>query len=241
MSTKVSLTEAATFLGVSKATLRNWDSDGKLPAIRNPINGYRQYDLDDLIAIKQKVQGANTVEKKHLTSVKINVSGSKEVKQVVSKLHNVIRDSDANSNIVTRFDEISKLLFVRLMSGKSVFKPIKNESESVYYERIQREYSEAVQKSGKTIPERFSKILLKGKALQLCGEELFNTSIDEGQVDIKGLAYEDTIRGTFDKSDNQQYFTPYQIVDFMVDALSRFMNGTVCEIKTRYLIQFNVA
>ena len=42
--------------------------------------------------------------------------------------------------------------------------------------------------------------------------------IDDCQCEIKGLAYEDTIRGTFDKSDNQQYFTPYQIVDFMVKA-----------------------
>lgn len=229
MSTKVSLTEAAAFLGVSKATLRNWDSDGKLPAIRNPINGYRQYDFDDLIAIKQKVQGVNTVEKKHLTSDEVNVSGSKEVKQIVSKLHNIIRDNDANSNIVTRFDEISKLLFVRLMSGASVFKTVKNETASGYYERIQREYTEVIQRSGKAIPERFSRILLKGKALQSCGEELLNISIDEGQVDIKGLAYEDTIRGTFDKSDNQQYFTPYQIVDFMMDALSRFMEGTICD------------
>ena len=229
MSTKVSLTEAATFLGVSKATLRNWDSDGKLPAIRNPINGYRQYDLDDLITVKQKVQGINTVEKKHLTSDEVNVSGSKEVKQVVNKLHNIIRDSDANSNIVTRFDEISKILFIRLMSGGKVFKLLKNETISGYYDRIQREYTEVIHRSGKKIPERFSRILLKEKALQSCGEELLNISIDEGQVDIKGLAYEDTIRGTFDKGDNQQYFTPYQIVDFMVDALSRFMKGVICD------------
>lgn len=229
MATKVSLTEAATFLSVSKATLRNWDSDGKLIAIRNPINGYRQYDLDDLIAIKQKVQGDNAVEKKHLTSDEVNASGSKEIKQVVNKLHSIIRDSDANSNIVTRFDEISKLLFVRLMSGKKVFQFQKNEEVSGYYERIQSEYMDVIKKSGKFIPEKFCKILIKGKALQSCGEELFNSSIDEGQVDIKGLAYEDTIRGTFDKSDNQQYFTPYQIADFMVDALSRFMEGTVCD------------
>ena len=44
MPTLITLTEAATFLGVSKATLRNWDNDGKLVAVRNPINGYRQYD-----------------------------------------------------------------------------------------------------------------------------------------------------------------------------------------------------
>ena len=30
MSTMITLTEAATFLGISKATLRNWDNDGRL-------------------------------------------------------------------------------------------------------------------------------------------------------------------------------------------------------------------
>lgn len=46
----------------------------------------------------------------------------KAIKRAVNKLHSIIRDSDANSNIVTRFDEISKLLFVRLMSGRNIFK-----------------------------------------------------------------------------------------------------------------------
>ena len=52
MANSVSLTEAASFLGVSKATLRNWDNDGKLSAIRNPVNGYRMYDLDELHGIQ---------------------------------------------------------------------------------------------------------------------------------------------------------------------------------------------
>ena len=62
-----------------------------------------------------------------------------------------------------------------------------------------------------------------------CGKELYSVLIDDYQCDIKGLAYEYTIRGTFDKSDNQQYFTPYQIVDFMVKALKPFLKGTVCD------------
>ena len=52
MATQVSLMEAASFLGVSRATLRNWDKDGKLSAVRNPVNGYRMYNMDELIAIR---------------------------------------------------------------------------------------------------------------------------------------------------------------------------------------------
>lgn len=44
--------EAARVLGVSRATLRNWDKAGKLCPVRHPMNGYRLYqrkDLDDML------------------------------------------------------------------------------------------------------------------------------------------------------------------------------------------------
>jgi len=43
--------EAAEFLGVSTATLRNWDRSGKLKPRRHPQNGYRIYLHDDLEAV----------------------------------------------------------------------------------------------------------------------------------------------------------------------------------------------
>ena len=47
--------EAASFLGVSEATLRNWDREGKIAAYRNPINGYRLFKKSDLEALLKKV------------------------------------------------------------------------------------------------------------------------------------------------------------------------------------------
>jgi DNA (cytosine-5)-methyltransferase 1 len=44
---------AATFLGVSVNTLRNWERAGKLATYRHPINSYRLYkkvDLETLLA-----------------------------------------------------------------------------------------------------------------------------------------------------------------------------------------------
>jgi hypothetical protein len=43
--------EAAEFLGVSAATLRNWDRSGKLKPRRHPQNGYRIYLHEDLAAV----------------------------------------------------------------------------------------------------------------------------------------------------------------------------------------------
>src|SRR5687768_18312482 len=43
--------EAALFLGVSAATLRNWDRTAKLKPRRHPQNGYRIYLHEDLEAV----------------------------------------------------------------------------------------------------------------------------------------------------------------------------------------------
>lgn len=45
--------QAATMLGVSAATLRNWDRSGKLRATRHPLNGYRLYLKADLAKLLQ--------------------------------------------------------------------------------------------------------------------------------------------------------------------------------------------
>jgi CheY-like chemotaxis protein len=47
----LTISEAADFLGVSTATLRNWDRSGKLKPRRHPQNGYRIYLHEDLEAV----------------------------------------------------------------------------------------------------------------------------------------------------------------------------------------------
>jgi excisionase family DNA binding protein len=44
----LTVSQAATLLGVSASTLRNWDRMGKVAAHRHPVNGYRLYVRSDL-------------------------------------------------------------------------------------------------------------------------------------------------------------------------------------------------
>ena len=46
-SEKLRLDQTATFLGVSQATLQNWDREGKIAAHRNPTSGYRLFKRTD--------------------------------------------------------------------------------------------------------------------------------------------------------------------------------------------------
>lgn len=47
-----SLSEASELLGKSKETLRRWDNEGKLVAVREPMSQYRVYKKDDLLLFK---------------------------------------------------------------------------------------------------------------------------------------------------------------------------------------------
>jgi len=44
----LTVSQAATLLGVSPNTLRNWDNSGKLKARKQPISGYRLYQKSEL-------------------------------------------------------------------------------------------------------------------------------------------------------------------------------------------------
>ncbi|MFK7950302.1 MAG: DNA (cytosine-5-)-methyltransferase [Saprospiraceae bacterium] len=53
MKKHYSISEAAKILGKSKETLRRWDREGKLPAVREPISNYRVYEKKQLSLFKE--------------------------------------------------------------------------------------------------------------------------------------------------------------------------------------------
>jgi excisionase family DNA binding protein len=56
-SSHLTIAEAASLLGVSVSTLRNWDRQGKLKPRRHPINGYRMYDRAEIVRLKEQIEG----------------------------------------------------------------------------------------------------------------------------------------------------------------------------------------
>jgi DNA (cytosine-5)-methyltransferase 1 len=51
LSQFMTVRDAATYLGVSPNTLRNWESAGKIVAHRHPVNRYRLFKKEELDAI----------------------------------------------------------------------------------------------------------------------------------------------------------------------------------------------
>jgi DNA (cytosine-5)-methyltransferase 1 len=48
--------EAAELLGVNPATLRKWDKEGKLPAIKISKRGDRRYKKEDIVKFLEKLK-----------------------------------------------------------------------------------------------------------------------------------------------------------------------------------------
>lgn len=228
MSELVSLTEASTYLGVSKATLRNWDRAGKLRSTRHPVNDYRLYALDELREMKSQL----TLFDECPAIDAVNQISARDVKRLISRLHNILRDNDGSSNLLERFDELSKLLFIGMMAAKH---KITNDSlrdskasEAVYANQIRAEYGRLIVETGLAAPIQFQQLRCSDRALVEGGRALAAVDFAGSNIDLKGLAYEEVIKRTFDKTDNQQFFTPSSIVRFMVDLLGT-VSGDVCD------------
>lgn len=51
MEKLLTLAEAAEAVGKSKETLRRWDREGKLTALREPVSNYRVYRKEDVLSL----------------------------------------------------------------------------------------------------------------------------------------------------------------------------------------------
>lgn len=61
MENYITIKNAASILGVSKMTLRNWDKSGKLTALRHPLNNYRVYRISDIEKIIELIEASPLV------------------------------------------------------------------------------------------------------------------------------------------------------------------------------------
>jgi DNA-binding transcriptional MerR regulator len=59
----IKIKKASSILGVSPLTLRNWDKNGRLKALRHPMNNYRVYKIEDLEAIMQEIESGAGLRK----------------------------------------------------------------------------------------------------------------------------------------------------------------------------------
>ena len=160
-----------------------------------------------------------------------------DLRRLVRTLHRILRDYEGNSSLVERFDELTKIIYCKtfderdsqLNSGAAAFLIRAGDTDRSVATRIHEKFHNLVERKPDLFPQRFSTILIGDTATRRLAEELASVRLASVSEDLKGLVYEEIIRNTFDKGENQQFFTPRPIVEFMVRMLDSFMSGTICD------------
>lgn len=121
------------------------------------------------------------------------------------------------------FDELCKIIFVKIRDEKKArkvgepyeFQIKTHESPESVYSRIQSIYNEAKKKD----PEVFNEdIKVNARRLFSVVNHLQGININGSDLDVKGMAFERFMEDFF-KGKIGQYFTPREIVDFMVKMI----------------------
>ena len=233
MTSYVTLSEASSYLGVSKATLRNWDKADKLKATRHPLNDYRMYSLQDLRDLRAQLSLFDESHRITSQSTSNSTLTIREVRKILARLHNVMRNTDANSSLIARFDELSKLLALAIYSGDHLdtlhtLNSI-NQPSDKYANSVRSAYREFCKTAPIHHPSTYTELHCSNEAIHECGKIFSMVDFRNAPIDIKGVAYEEMIRRTFDKSENQQFFTPQQIVSFVTNFYGEYISGDICD------------
>ncbi len=162
---------------------------------------------------------------------------SASLRRLVRVLHKTLRDHEGNSSLIERFDELTKAIYCKVYDEKgadfgeqeAAFCIQPGDTDRSVAARIRNQFLDLINRRPELFPERFSCLHLEDATIRRLVEELSHHRLASVSDDLKGLLYEEIIRNTFDKGDNQQFFTPRPVVEFMVQALDPSLVGKICD------------
>lgn len=236
-SRTLTVSEAAELLGVTPATLRNWDKAGKLVPDRDPNNGYRLYDLSE---VKNVLRESGSLylpfEEVAPASVPVDTLDSRALRRLIRQMSAAFRDSEGGG-LLERFEEITKLIYLKLYDEQQAsvdegYTPVFDgtvQHANEAYERISGLYEKAVSRYGRLSLNGRGSLSEDRAAIVRIAEVLDGIKLSGANADVKGTAYEELVRNTFEKTENQQFFTPRPVVRFMVDVLGAPADATLCD------------
>lgn len=144
------------------------------------------------------------------------------------------RDSNGGG-IMERFENVSKLMFLDLYryyhSAVFAFKDNTNKgkqtSRSVY--EHERAAWRSIQAMEPEILGSDSNFPDDVEAVAKCRQLLDASELSEYPASARGVVYEELLSNTFEKNENQQFFTPTQIVDFIINLIDIPQDGTILD------------
>lgn len=186
-----------------------------------------------LITSKNLIELRDEAEK-----VVFGIDDVKELSQILGRCHDIIRNTKGYDP-TKAFDEISKILFCKMYEEKRVALALKNGNKDVK-NRFTTKQIEDERKNGVEIihtiynetvthykdvfddedEKNLSKINLTSQGIDKIVGLLENHSLTQTNMDVKGVAFETFLSRTYRGGGLGQYFTPREIVDFMIDLVN---------------------
>lgn len=166
-----------------------------------------------------------------------------DFKRLANRMSKAFRDSNGGG-IVERFEAVSKLLFIKMVDERMVagtwpgspqvaapalqWRP--GDVSRTVYERARELWISATGGARASVLQGGKNSFPKDvEAVARIVRYMEPYALDRVGVDVKGYAYEELLRDTFEKNDNQQYFTPRHLMDFVVELADPTPDDVVCD------------
>lgn len=212
----------------------------------NVDNEYLPKKLEEIIALPKANEIENNEKIEEYLKATKSFEGD-EFARLLFRCHNIIRNNDRLSPEAA-FDEIAKLLFIKIMYERSEEHRGRIFSVEAFKEQ-EEEILNAHKIMNKVLDKPFYQYLFDETKKKFEKDDLFNENEDirikeisfmeivkllekynlsDTSDDVKGIAFEEFLGKTF-RGELGQFFTPRPIVDFIIDILDPCEGELICD------------
>jgi len=200
---------------------------------KQEIKGIPSYDdlVQDITRRRLSARQRDSL-KDQATRTVFAIESARELSRLMRRCHDVIRNL-RGYDPTKAFDELSKLLFAKMYEEKELAEGRRTENrfatdtvkrmrdngveiiqilwrDTITSERYREVFSDA---------DAQSEIELPPTAIDQIVKILEDKSLGQTDLDVKGIAYEEFLASTFRGGGLGQYFTPREVVNFMVELV----------------------
>lgn len=168
---------------------------------------------------------------------RLKVFKENEFADLLHACHNIIRNRE-KLDPAAAFDEIAKILFMKVYAERHLKADMKNniftldyveQAETFNPEYLADIFEKTKREFGKDkIFARDEKINLRANTIKAIIEKLEKYNLSGTSTDIKGIAFEKFLGKTF-RGEIGQFFTPRPIVEFMVQMIAPKEGDIICD------------
>lgn len=168
---------------------------------------------------------------------RLKVFKENEFADLLHTCHNIIRNRE-KLDPVAAFDEIAKILFMKVYAERHLKADMKNniftldyveQAETFNPEYLADIFEKTKREFGKDkIFAKDEKINLRANTIKAIIEKLEKYNLSGTSTDIKGIAFEKFLGKTF-RGEIGQFFTPRPIVEFMVQMVAPKEGDIICD------------